>query len=331
MASLPVASRDRGRVKRIIRKAGERRDRRKLVVELATGQGGVASRSQIYELGIGRAEVKANVRAGRWQALGRHCVVVTTGRMSDEARWWAAVLEGGPRAHLDGASSLVASGLKNLTVERIRVTVPRGARIRQRGTSVDIRQTRRWDPADLAASGVRRTRPEVAAVRAALWAVSDKQATLILTMTVQQGIASAEQLADQAIRIRRDKRRALLHAVILELAGGVRSLGELDLVRGCRERGLPEPDKQVLRRTPAGVYYLDLRWDRWRVVVEVDGIQHGWVENAVGDALRHNGIALTGDTVLRVPVLGLRLCPEEFFGQIRQALLDRGWNEAEAA
>ena len=206
----------------------------------------------------------------------------------------------------------------------IRVSVPRGARVRHRGTTVDIRQTRRWEASDLAPGELPRTRVPVAAIRAALWARSNRQAALVLTMTVQQGLATAEQLGVEMLRIRRDKRRAFLHGVLLDLLGGVRSLGELDVVRGCRERGMPEPDKQVLRRTKSGTYYLDFRWDRWQVVVEVDGIQHTWVENTVGEALRQNSIAMAGDTVLRLPVLGLRVCPDEFFAQIAEALPQLG-------
>ena len=78
------------------------------------------------------------------------------------------------------------------------------------------------------------------------------------------------------------------------------------MLRGCRERGIPEPAGQSVRRTSAGSYHLDFRWSRWRVALEVDGIQHAWAEQLVGDALRHNSIALTGDVVLRLPVLGLR-------------------------
>ena len=289
------------------------------------------SRSQIYKFGITRAEVRANIAAHRWKAVGRHCVCVHTGPFSEEAARWAAVLEGGPRAFLDGASALVASGLERFAEDKIRVSVPRGAKIRQRNTRVDIRQTRRWRSSDLATGGIPRTRPEVAAVRAALWAVSDRQAELVLTMAVQQGLTTPAHLSVEAIRIRRDRRRSLVHRMIIELAGGIRSLNELDVVRGCRERGLPEPDKQVLRRTPSGAYYLDLRWSRWSVVVEVDGIQHAWVENVIGDAIRHNSITLSGDMVLRLPVMGLRACPDEFFAQIEAALTKAGWPNWPAA
>ena len=80
----------------------------------------------------------------------------------------------------------------------------------------------------------------------------------------------------------------------------------------------------MLRRTPTGTYYLDFRWRRWGVVLEVDGIQHAWVQQIVPDALRQNSIALSGDTVLRLPVLGLRLCPDAFFAQLAEALQRAG-------
>jgi hypothetical protein len=243
--------------------------------------------------------------------------------VSDLGMQWGAVFQGGPRAHLDGASALVASGLQRFEQPRIRVSVPRGARVR-RTRHFDIRQTRRWSADVVIATGIPRTTAPVAAVRSALWARSDKQATLVLTMTVQQGLASAEQLSQAALAVRRDRRRALLHAVILDLLGGARSLGEIDVARGCRRRGLPEPSRQALRRDGPRRYFLDVVWEEWGVVVEVDGIQHAWAENIVGDALRQNAVSLKGAKVLRVPLLGLRVAPDDFFEQIEQALREAG-------
>ena len=119
--------------------------------------------------------------------------------------------------------------------------------------------------------------------------------------------------------------------LVLDLAGGATSLGELDVLRGCRDRGLPAPDQQVLRRTASGSVYLDFRWDRFGVVLEVDGIQHTWVEHVVGDAVRQNRIALDGDLVLRLPVLGLRIAPDLFFDQVQEALRRGGWGTDAAA
>lgn len=299
--------------------------RRKRVLALAREQGGVVSRRQVYGIGVTRGEVRAQVLAGRWQRVGRQSLAVHTGPLTTQARQWAAVLEAGPRAHLDGVSALIASGLQHFDSERIRVSVPKGARIqRRRRPTVDIRETRRFDPDDVEPSGVPRSRPAVAAVRAALWAKSDRQATLVVTMTVQQGLCRVEDIAVELMRIRRDRRRSLLHDLVIDLAGGIRSLGELDFVRGCRERDLPEPDAQVLRRAGGSRYYLDFRWSRWAVVVEIDGVQHAWAQQLIDDALRHNTVAMSGDVVLRLPVLGLRVCPDEFFDQVAETLRAAG-------
>ena len=291
---------------------------------LAATQAGVVSRLQVYALGVTRSEVRAQLRARRWRRLGSQSIALFTGEPPPVARHWAAVFEAGPRAFLDGASSLVAGGLAKYEVSRIRVSVPRGARVR-RSAGLDIRQTRRWSADDLApGSGVPRTRNAVAAVRAALWAKSDRQAALVITMAVQQGLVTAEQLGTELLRVRRDRRRRLVQAVVLDLLGGVRSLGELDFARECRRRGLPEPSRQVVRRR-RGHFFLDVAWEEWGVVVEVDGIHHAWAQNVVPDALRHNEVTLQHTTVLRLPLLGLRIAADDFFAQIECALGEAGW------
>lgn len=107
------------------------------------------SRLQAYGTGLTRPEVIANVRAGRWQTFGTQSLIVHTGPIPAEARRWAAVFEAGPRAFLDGVSALQATGLERFDHPTIRVSVPRGARVR-RARGVDIRQTRRWSAEDLA-------------------------------------------------------------------------------------------------------------------------------------------------------------------------------------
>jgi very-short-patch-repair endonuclease len=276
-------------------------------------------------LGVTRSQVRANVRARRWRRVGSQSISLTTGPLTRSAQEWAAVFEAGPRAFLDGVSSLVASGLRKFDDPTIRVSVPRGARVR-RGKRLDIRQTRRWHSDDIVGTGVPRSRPAVAAVRGALWARSDKQAALVMTMAVQQGLVDAQGLGVELLRIRRDRRRRFLHAVVLDLLQGVRALGEAEFRRMCRRRGLPDPSRQVVRKGRNGTYYLDAVWDEWGVVVEIDGIHHAWAQNLVADALRQNDVMLANARVLRLPLLGLRIAPDEFFAQIGDALRQAGWS-----
>lgn len=309
------------------RSAVERRRIIERVTTLAGRQGGVVSRRQAYATGLTRGEVRAQVRARRWQRVWSRSLCVHTGPVSQQGLDWAAVFEGGDRAMLDGESALVASGLKNYETSTRRVSVPRGVKP-LRGTGLDIRRTRRWSADDTARSGVPRARVPVAAVRAALWAVSDRQAALLLTMPVQQGLTTAQLLGEALLTVRRDRRRSLMHDVVLDLAGGVRSLGELDFARQCRRRSLPEPTRQTVRRGKDGRYYLDVDWDDFDLVVEIDGIHHSWATAVVPDALRQNEVALGRSTVLRLPLLGLRVAADDFFEQVERALCAGGWRRA---
>lgn len=300
------------------------RERRLRIAEYAVCQGGVVSRRQLYSAGVTRAEVRAHVRADRWFRRGSAALMVNPRALDATTDFWAAVFEAGPRGLLDGESALIAAGLEHYRRGRIRVSVPRGA-ISRRTAEVDVRQTRRLsaDDADLS-SLLPRTRVDVAAIRAALWAASDRQAALLLTMPVQQGLTTPDRLGVELLRIRRDKRRVLLHEVVGDLMGGVRSLGELEFARECRVRGLPEPTRQVVRRGRNGRYYLDVMWEQWGVVVEIDGIHHSWAGQVISDALRHNDVTLGNSLVLRLPLLGFRLEPDPFFAQITDALVARG-------
>ena len=297
------------------------------VLALADRQGGVVSLRQAYAAGMTRGWVRAQVRAKRWQRVWSRSLCVHTGEVTELGRSWAAAFEGGDRAMLDGETSLIASGLTHYESTTRRVSVPRGVKPLS-GAGLNIRRTRRLQTTDRAPSGVPRTKVEIAAVRSALWAVSDKQAALLVTMTVQQGLSTAERIGQALLAVRRDKRRALLYDLVLDLMGGVRSLGELDFATTCRRRGLPEPTRQVIRKGADGRYYLDACWEEWHVVVEIDGIHHSWAANVVPDALRHNEVAIANAVVLRLPLLGLRVAEDDFFEQIERALRTGGWADA---
>lgn len=306
----------------------EQRDRILRAVErLGRSQGGVVSRAQAYAAGLTRGEVRAHVRARRWQRVWSRSLCLHTGEVSPMGRQWAAVFEGGDRAMLDGEASLVASGLEHYNAHVMRVSVPRGVKP-LRGAGLDIRRTRRWREEDRVATGVPRTRVPVAAVRAAMWARSDRQASLLLTLPVQQGMTTADLLGEALLDVQRDRRLSLLHSVVLDLVGGARSLGELDFAAACRRRNLPEPSRQTVRRGRDGRYYLDVCWEDFSVVVEIDGIHHTWATEVVPDALRQNEITLGDARVLRMPLLALRVAPDEFFDQIERALRAGGWQLA---
>lgn len=66
---------------------------------------------------------------------------------------------------------------------------------------------------------------------------------------------------------------------------------------------------------PGGRVYLDVAWDGVGLVVEIDGGHHLWALTPIDDAIRQNDVALTGEAVLRIPVLSPRLAPDRFMDQ----------------
>lgn len=313
--------------------AEARRYRRTLCGDMLGRQAGVASRRQLYAAGLRRWDVSAELKAGRWVRSGPQTIRAhgLGTALDDRARWWIAVLEIGSRAALDGVTALLAAGLKGFDEEVLHISMPKSGRPR-RWSGVRVHETRRRQPGDLVDSvGIPRVRPGVAAVRGALWARSDRQAALILVMSVQQRITTAADLAEALSTVKRHHRRRLLAAVVADITDGAQSLGELDFARLCRAAGLPEPDRQSLRRLAHGLAYLDVEWAVYGVVAEIDGIHHADAPAVIADALRQNEIATRRSTVLRIPVVGLRTEPARFMSQVRNALLSAGWTAGHLA
>lgn len=298
----------------------ERTRRRRLANETAADQGGVVSRAQLAALGITRHDIRYEVEGGRWRCHGRQTVAVHTGPLTSLSRRWSAIFETGRTiAALDGVTALQHAGLRGYVDDEIHLSTVHNHNTEPlRG--VRIHKVIRRVAGELVGSGLPRTRPEVAAVRAAHWAASDRQAALILLMTIQQRLTTPRRLAAAQRLVRGRTRRAFIRAVVRDIAFGVQSLGELDFARLCRARGLPEPSRQVVRQTPAGRTYLDVAWDGYDLVVEVDGAQHRWGLAVTGDNLRQNDVVLGGDRVLRIDVIGLRLETDRFLAQVERGL-----------
>ena len=289
----------------------------------------VISLRQLYAAGVPRWLVRRELRVGRWQRPGRQTVVLHNGPLSDSAKRWVAVLEGGPRAALAGVTALQEAGITMLDDQTVHVIVARASR-RVRLKGVRYHESRRWSETDVIRLGIPRVAAPVAAVHAALWARTDREATLLLTVAVQQRKATPAELHDAASSIRRHRRRRLLSEVISELSGGVRSLNELDVAVAMRARGLPEPDRQRLRRRPSGRQYLDADFDDYEVTLEIDGPQHDEPTARLEDLVRDIGLATDGRTVVRIPMVAWRLGEERVLDALEELFSARGWRRPAA-
>lgn len=293
----------------------EKHHRRRLASALATEHGGVAHRRDLRAVGVHRNDVRTEVANGRWRVRGVHTLEVLDVPKEPVADLWHAVWESGPGAVLDGAAGLVAQGMQGFAMSTIDVSLPRSASVREvRG--VTTHQRRVLERCIFA--GVPRLAPEWATIHAAQWAVSDRQAALLVCLPVQQRLVSPARLMEAWRSVSRSRRRELLDYVIPVVCDGAHSLGELDFGGWCRRYGLPQPRRQTLRTGPSGRIYLDVEWEG--LVVEIDGGHHLLGLNPTDDALRANEVALGLSRVLRIPLLGLRLEPRRFMDQVARGL-----------
>lgn len=299
------------------RRRVSRDERRRRAAPLAQAHDGVVHRRDLRAAGVSKEDVRSEVAAGRWFLHGRHTLAVAAGPLSRRATLWRAVWESGGGAVLDGAAALEAAGLRGFQPVAIDVSVPRD----NRHHLLDgVRLHRRTELPSSLMAGVPRVRPELAAVHAASWARSDREAALLLCLAVQQRLTTPERLLAAWRGGRRTgPRRAFLAHAVVDVCDGAQALGELDFARLCRRRGLPEPSRQSVVTGHGGRLYLDARWRQIGLVVEIDGGHHQWALNPVADALRQNDLVADGEVVLRIPVLGLRLEPERFMDQVGRA------------
>lgn len=294
-----------------------REERSSRATAVADLHAGVAHRAELRSVGVSRDDIRSEVLAGRWTVLGRHTVGVAVVVPEGEALWWQAVWECGSGAVLDGAVALCASGLKGFEPWRVDVSMPHGNR-HHRPPGVALHR-----PAHLprlAGAGMPRVAVEPAALNAACWARSDREASLVLCLVIQQRLTTPPRLlAEWRSGVFRSRRRAFLGRAVVDICDGAQALGELDFARLCRAVGLPEPTRQLVRTGAKGRVYLDAAWEDVGLVVEIDGGHHQWALNPIDDALRQNDVVIGGDVVLRIPVLGLHLEAARFMAQVVRA------------
>ena len=292
---------------------------RAVALEAAAAHDGVLTRTALQALGVSRQATGREIAAGRWAVHGRHTVALHTGQLSQQALFWRAVWEAGAEAALDGVSALQAAGLTGFDSDVVHVSVPSTHRPSPvPGVRIHVACSR--DKGDVLAAGIPRTRPPVAAIRAAHWAASDRQAALVVCMAVQQRLMRSNDLLDAGERRHGRTRRAFIGGLVVDVADGAQALGELDFARQCRRRGLPEPSRQMVRRGPRGRIYLDVVWEEHGVVAEIDGSQHRQGLAVTADNLRRNAQQIGGEIVLGIDLVGLRLETNAFLDQVADAL-----------
>ena len=294
-------------------------------------QDAVCSRDQLRALGVDADAVDHQTSACRWSAIGPQVVVLHRGPLTDRARQVAALLHCGSDSALASWTALEVAGLSGWSRPAVHVIVRRGCAPPEVPTDlgpVVVHESRRHVPEHVVVRrGLALHVPERAAVDTGAWTTSDRTACGVLAAVVQQGLSTPARLLETLDQVGKVKRLRLMRATVADLAGGSQALSEIDLVRVCRRRGLPQPIRQQVRVDSRGRRrYLDAWWhlpNGRRLWVEIDGIGHLEVSRWYDDLLRAAEIQAApdgGEAPIRLPAAACRVDPDRIEAILRPLL-----------
>lgn len=278
-------------------------------------QDGVLTRRQALAGGVTSDAWEWRLERRRWTLATPGVAVVHSGELTAREGAWAAVLTCGAGAALSGDAGLRARGMKRLPDSGFDVVVSR-TRTVVGTTLIDgsivtphrLARPERW-------AGMHRGLPVLSVhacvLHAAGWAASDRWAEQRLASAVQQRLTVVPLLRSTLAQMPKLPRRELVLTVLDDLELGAQASSELDFLTFCRRNGLPEPDElQVAVRTGTSKRYLDGRYRRQRLSLEIDGAYHLQVETWNADALRSLELAVarrgTGEQLIRITRANLR-------------------------
>jgi hypothetical protein len=306
------------------------RDQR--LADLSAEQDLVLSRGQLGTLAFGRQLIARRVKAGRWQVVGPHVVVLHSGPLSRRQQYWAGVLHAGEGAALGSLTALEAEGFTGLGSPEVHVVAPHGTARRDLVTDavvVRVTESRHLPDHDfMLGRRPPRARQERATIDAASMARSDRACRAILAAATQQRIAAPTALRARVLERPNLRRHALILETLDDVEGGSQSLPELEYVRGLRRHRLPLPTRQRVVKHVGGRYYLDADFEEWLVTVEINGAQHLSQRQKELDDIRRSRLGISGRLVVDIGSHTVRHDIELAVLLTADALLSRGWRPA---
>lgn len=290
-------------------------------------QAGVVSRRQVLRAGVSRNTITSKVKHRLWQPLQLGVYGAFTGSITWEARLWAAVLYAGPGALL---SHETAAELLMLTDRRcpvIHVTIP-ASRLVRAPQGVTIHRSSfdypRWRPQ-------RGIPPHTfyAETIVDLVAAADNLDDVVawVSMGIARNLVSEAQLK-AAVAIRQRLRWGdQLDEVIERVAGGSHFPLEFRYDRDVeRAHGLLTATRQMKFVKPGGTRgFRDRCYEKYGLIVELDGAQYHPAEQRGQDRARDNEAAATTGATLRYGWADVARTPCDTAGQVYRALRKRGY------
>jgi len=293
--------------------------------ELCRLQYGIVTLKQVQEGGLSRAFVRARLKSGSWQDLGRGAYATFSGPLPRASTLWAAVLRCGEGATLSHHTAAETHHLVDEVGARVDVTIPVGRRIAPI-PGIVIHHSRRLATARHPTRLPPQTRLEETVVDLVEAASSIDRAIALMSAAIGRRLTTAFKLQEAVnARSRLRWRREILIA-LADVDAGCHSLLELRYLRDVeRAHCLPTGRRQARTTSSGHSIYRDVRYSDFSIVVELDGRLAHPVERRAHDLRRDNVEGLVGGTVLHFGWTAVTETPCVVAQEVGIALRARGW------
>lgn len=305
----------------------------KTLARLVAKQHGVVSTRQLDKHGVSRRLAHARVRASRWQRP--HCGVyaVFSGPLDRMATIWAAILRCGDGATASYETAAELEGLCDGADERVHVTIDeRNRRIIGKPTGIKVHLSCRLPQTRHPAREPPRTRLDETVLDLVDATKTAHQAAGWITMAIRKRMTRADRLAAALALRTKSTWRAMIEAMLIDVAAGAQSPLELEhLTKVDRAHKLPHGERQqrrVIERSGGGrrVVWIDIHHRRFRTHVELDGRNGHEDDGAFRDRRRDNRGTVDGDITLRYGHAEVFGTPCEVAAEEAVVFQDRGWD-----
>jgi hypothetical protein len=292
-------------------------------------QEGVITTVQALAFGMSQGDIRWKVQSGRWQSVYRGVYATFSGKLSREARLWAAVLRAGDGAALSHETAAERHDFAAGPGGEIHVTVPAAS------------DPARWS--DLRGVVVHRSTHwrgfaeemlhlPVTPVTTTVLDLVDSAETLDdaygwLSRAIAKRRTEPELLAPALAERKKFTRRKWLNDALADISDGVTFPLERRWVYDVeRPHGLPRATRQSSRPGADGTRFLDNFYEPWNVSVELDGLAFHPPEELASERRRSNEttIAVDADT-LRYGFKEVANHPCDQAEQLARALIKHGW------
>lgn len=289
------------------------------IANIADGQFGAVSRSQLDELEISRHELAGFVRRGQLERVQPDAFVVSGSPATWERSISAALLSAGPDCACSHRASARLWGVHDSEMLEIRVPADRQPRLR------NVLVHRNAEPFRLTTHLTLRTTAIDATLRDLAAVVDPSALGSALDLALSRGLVSVRSLnkfvKDSSSLGATRLRKAL--AGRMPSDSRVESLLEARFIRLVRNSGLPIPKPQAEIRDDARrlVARVDFLFAAARLIVELDGLlAHNTAAALNRDLSRQNQLVALGYTVIRFTWADVTERPDYVISTIRQML-----------